>query len=603
MNSTAEHSALHDDEEQPKFARMNTLHSLLENHKQAIQRNSDSERAPQRRKPIPKIFFGDETSETSDGLASESPDRSASVKKNELSISGNRNRSKSSDMDTRPQKPDFSTSLSQGKANSFANMNANILTSPIPLTQGKEVKKKKRIFWKRRSQYSETDYIELGRILVNDVRIESNPYQKIPEFILSVQLKSQLLVKFPFLSKQDQELLFYSYFEQELPPYSIDESTNFLNVNNCTIFQLLQTLLLDITNDQHFTSVFLLSYRSLLEPVELMELLIYRAFGRPTGAGNFDSAMQGKVLQFICCWVEQFYPYDFSGDQHMLYMLSHTLNFLDTLNVRKNIVMKHIGHWITYTKAHKIQPMLKQNSKLKLAKQNPSEVAKQLTIAEFDIFRSIKPSEFAHQNWCSEDKDKTAPNILRMINQFNSISNWAASEILKKKTPKARAVLLNRFIVIAEESRALRNYNAVMSILSGLQSAPIYRLQHTWNLLPDESWDIWDSLNHLMSNDNNYANYRKLIKDSEQPSVPYIGVFLTDLVFIEESQPDYITNTNLINVTKLELTASVLFLLETCKRGEYNITPIPSLEACLLAIPKVMTEEEQKEKSLQLEPC
>lgn len=37
-----------------------------------------------------------------------------------------------------------------------------------------------------------------------------------------------------------------------------------------------------------------------------------------------------------------------------------------------------------------------------------------------------------------------------MIDQFNSISNWVASEILKKKSAKRRAVLLNRWIVIAE---------------------------------------------------------------------------------------------------------------------------------------------------------
>lgn len=69
-----------------------------------------------------------------------------------------------------------------------------------------------------------------------------------------------------------------------------------------------------------------------------------------------------------------------------------------------------------------------------------------------------------------------------MIAQFNSISNWVASEILKKKSVKDRAVILNRFIIIAEESRAMRNFNSVMAILSGLQSTPIYRLQKTWNV-------------------------------------------------------------------------------------------------------------------------
>jgi hypothetical protein len=38
------------------------------------------------------------------------------------------------------------------------------------------------------------------------------------------------------------------------------------------------------------------------------------------------------------------------------------------------------------------------------------------------------------------------------------------------------------FIFIYQESNALRNYNAVMAIIAGLQSAPIYRLKDTWNV-------------------------------------------------------------------------------------------------------------------------
>lgn len=142
-----------------------------------------------------------------------------------------------------------------------------------------------------------------------------------------------------------------------------------------------------------------------------------------------------------------------------------------------------------------------------------------------------------------------------MIAQFNSISNWVASEILKKKSVKDRAVILNRFIIIAEESRAMRNFNSVMAILSGLQSTPIYRLQKTWNvniifllkkskqifnqilkiylkfqLLPELSWDIWDDLNALMSNDNNYANYRQAVRTAPPPCIPYIGNYYYNIL-------------------------------------------------------------------------
>lgn len=100
----------------------------------------------------------------------------------------------------------------------------------------------------------------------------------------------------------------------------------------------------------------------------------------------------------------------------------------------------------------------RQNLKLTLESLNPTEIAEQLVLVEFDIFCSIAPVEFTNQNWCNSDKEKLSPNILRLIQQFNSISNWVASEILKAQKSKDRALLLNRFIILAEVSpRKVKN--------------------------------------------------------------------------------------------------------------------------------------------------
>jgi len=45
---------------------------------------------------------------------------------------------------------------------------------------------------------------------------------------------------------------------------------------------------------------------------------------------------------------------------------------------------------------------------------DPLEVARQITIIEFEMFKAIKPTEFLDQAWLSKEKEKLAPGILSM---------------------------------------------------------------------------------------------------------------------------------------------------------------------------------------------
>lgn len=87
---------------------------------------------------------------------------------------------------------------------------------------------------------------------------------------------------------------------------------------------------------------------------------------------------------------------------------------------------------------------------MKLNLFNPTEVARQLALVEKDIFDKISPKEYSHQGWTKSNKLDVSPNIVAMIERFNTICNWAASEVLRVENLKERAVILHRLIVIAE---------------------------------------------------------------------------------------------------------------------------------------------------------
>lgn len=47
--------------------------------------------------------------------------------------------------------------------------------------------------------------------------------------------------------------------------------------------------------------------------------------------------------------------------------------------------------------------------------------------------------------------------------------------------------------------------------------------------------EMFEQLKRLMTTEKNYLTYRNVIKLANPPCIPYLGVFLTDLVFIDEA--------------------------------------------------------------------
>jgi hypothetical protein len=55
-----------------------------------------------------------------------------------------------------------------------------------------------------------------------------------------------------------------------------------------------------------------------------------------------------------------------------------------------------------------------------------------------------------------------------------------------------------------------------------------------------------------VSSDGRFKNLRDAMHKFDPPCIPYLGMYLMDLVFIEESTPDF-TDNNLVNFSKLRM--------------------------------------------------
>ena len=106
-------------------------------------------------------------------------------------------------------------------------------------------------------------------------------------------------------------------------------------------------------------------------------------------------------------------------------------------------------------------------------------------------------------------------------------------------------------------------------VVAGLGSAPIRRLQLTWRDVPKADMELFKEMDSMLDSkvsrtlpltwkegyfppphlQGNYKHYRDRLAATEVPAVPYVGVFLKDLTFICDGNPDYLRG-GLINIHK-----------------------------------------------------
>eukprot|EP01114_Cavostelium_apophysatum_P024062 TRINITY_DN928_c0_g1_i2.p1 TRINITY_DN928_c0_g1~~TRINITY_DN928_c0_g1_i2.p1 ORF type:complete len:460 (+),score=96.19 TRINITY_DN928_c0_g1_i2:146-1525(+) len=233
----------------------------------------------------------------------------------------------------------------------------------------------------------------------------------------------------------------------------------------------------------------------------------------------------------------------------------------------------------------------------------PEAVAAQLTLIEHEMFRSIKHSEFLHMSRKKDGSDErnAAPNLVKMVDRFNLVSYWVATEIVMQNEAKQREKTIRKFVLVAEHLRELNNYNGVMEVIAGLNLWPITRMRATWEEI-GASKNSAERLNELMDPKKNFLSYRTALKQSRGPIIPYLGIFTRDLLFIEEGNPDWVGDSKrVVNFEKLLLLGDVILQLKQFQDSSYNFVYDPILQDFLSKL-QTLPEEMLVKHSLICEP-
>uniref|UniRef100_A0A6B2L162 Ras-GEF domain-containing protein n=1 Tax=Arcella intermedia TaxID=1963864 RepID=A0A6B2L162_9EUKA len=180
-------------------------------------------------------------------------------------------------------------------------------------------------------------------------------------------------------------------------------------------------------------------------------------------------------------------------------------------------------------------------------------IAQQLTLIEWEIYVKIREVELLNQSWSKEKRQPIAQNVVQLMQRANRTSFWVATSILLQSRAKDRTKAVTKFMNIAKHLKDLNNYNTLMAIIAGLNTVSVSRLKQTFASVKKNVLEQWEILMEVMNPSNSFKKLRTALEEAGQTALPYIGLYLSDLTFMEDGNPDYITSedgTKLINYAK-----------------------------------------------------
>ncbi|XP_070690820.1 ral guanine nucleotide dissociation stimulator-like 2 isoform X2 [Pempheris klunzingeri] len=360
--------------------------------------------------------------------------------------------------------------------------------------------------------------------------------------------------------------------------------------------------------DSSFITIFLSTYRSFTSTKRVLDILSDRLENPP--GDNERSQMRQSFNKAVCTvfstWLSE-YPEDFKslGEPSRLLRLAPLLpqdsSSAADLRARLLRIAEELSEKALLPDIHKDQTGL-TSSPPDASKFEPTSIlgfpaaliAEQLTKIETELFVRLVPYHCLGSLWSQRDKkgrEGVCWSVRATIRQFNKLANAVLASCLwpTKLRSQQRARLLEKWISVAEECRARKNFSSLYAIVSALQSNPIHRLRRTWQDTDREAVRKYEDLSEIFSDKDNYSQSRELLKEEGTSkfanldnrlnskhlnrsnalgTVPYLGIFLTDLTMLDTAVKDRLDN-GYINFDKrrreFEVLAQIRLLQSSCK--------------------------------------
>ncbi|KAL1621526.1 Ras guanine nucleotide exchange factor bud5 [Diplodia seriata] len=245
---------------------------------------------------------------------------------------------------------------------------------------------------------------------------------------------------------------------------------------------------------------------------------------------------------------------------------------------------------------------------------DPLEMARQFTLIESKLFCTIQPEELLASEWTK--KNGRAVNVRAMSKLSTDLANLVADTILQLEDHKKRAVIIKQWVKIAAKCLELNNYDSLMAIICSLNSSMVMRLKRTWDAVSAKTKARLEDLRAIVNVGRNYAVLRKRLENHVAPCIPFVGIYLTDLTFVDvgnqttrqlpgDGGAD--SGISVINFDKHMRTAKIIGQLQRFQ-VPYPLAPVPEMQEWMQTQIERVRDSDQSNvqsyyrRSLLLEP-
>eukprot|EP00731_Ephydatia_muelleri_P024317 Em0016g588a len=350
---------------------------------------------------------------------------------------------------------------------------------------------------------------------------------------------------------------------------------------------------------KHFSEAFLLTYYTFITPDELTTRLLKRldyfyrsqnaAVWQPTASllvrvlNGLNKPLQNEAEDLLVDMVHKMLS---EGNLKFAQIIRNAL--VTKLNQLVPLEAKSVPYGLAFRSDNP-----RKSSILDFV---PEKIAEQMTVLDNQHFQKVDVAEMLY--WAKEQNEEKSPHLTEFTMHFNKVSQWTKTRLLDKTIDsRVRVKLMMQFIAIMRSLReAYNNFNSYLAILSAIESSAISRLE--W---PEKVIKGLEEPRTLIDNRGSFKNYREAFAQAKPPCIPYIGLYLQDLTFIE-MQPSLLEDKTSINFTKKWKQFKSVDHIRFSQTKQYTFHPDPEVLSMFGNFEQTLTDEELWQVSNEIKP-